>query len=134
MRNHLRQTPSNCGKTNVLINLLESPHGICFENVYSKSLQQPKYQYLENLLAPKEIGYFTFSNNNVLLPNEALKFHFCLQWRDMRQARHNQRVLCDGLTRVDVDCFYLCQICKDIEVSYNANLLKQNGINLKHVY
>ena len=26
--------PSNCGKTNVLISLLESPHGIRFENVY----------------------------------------------------------------------------------------------------
>ena len=34
--------PSNCGKTNVLISLLESPHGVRFENVYvySKSLQQ----------------------------------------------------------------------------------------------
>jgi len=42
--------PSNCGKTNVLISLLESPHGVRFENVYSKSLQQPKYRYLENLL------------------------------------------------------------------------------------
>jgi len=33
--------PSNCGKTNVLISLLESPHGVHFENVYvySKSLQ-----------------------------------------------------------------------------------------------
>jgi len=54
--------PSNCGKTNVLISLLESPHGIRFENVYSKSLQQLKYRNLENLLAPiEEIGYFTFS-------------------------------------------------------------------------
>jgi len=35
--------PSNCGKTNVLISLLESSHDIRFENVYSKSLQQPKY-------------------------------------------------------------------------------------------
>jgi len=55
---------SNCGKTNVLISLLESPHGVSFENVYvySKSLQQPKYQYLENLLSSiDEIGYFTFS-------------------------------------------------------------------------
>ena len=57
--------PSNCGKTNVLISLLESPHGVRFENVYvySKSLQQPKYRYLENLLTSiDEIGYFTFSN------------------------------------------------------------------------
>jgi len=26
--------PSNCDKTNVLISLLESPHGVRFENVY----------------------------------------------------------------------------------------------------
>ncbi|KAG5337198.1 GLUCL protein, partial [Acromyrmex charruanus] len=43
--------PSNCGKINVLISLIESPNGVRFENVYiySKLLQQPKYQYLENL-------------------------------------------------------------------------------------
>ena len=66
---------SNCGKTNMLISLLESPHGVRFENVYvySKSLQQPKYRYLTNLLAPiEEIGYFTFSNNDVIPPSEAL--------------------------------------------------------------
>ena len=68
--------PSNCGKTNVLMSLLESPHGVRFENVYvySKSLQQPKYQYLENLLTPiDEIVYFTFSNNSdVISPSESL--------------------------------------------------------------
>jgi len=68
--------PSNCGKTNVLISLLESPHGVRFENVYiySKSLQQPKYQYLKNLLALiEEIGYFTYSNNSdIVSPSEAL--------------------------------------------------------------
>ena len=60
--------PSNCGKTNVLISLIESPHGVRFENVYlfSKSLQQPKYQYLENLLTSiDEIGYFTFNNSDM---------------------------------------------------------------------
>jgi len=37
-RYHLR---SNCDKINVLISLLENPHGVRFENVYvySKSLQ-----------------------------------------------------------------------------------------------
>jgi len=67
--------PSNCDKTNVFISLLKSPHGVRFENVYvySKSLQQPKYQYLENLLSSTdEIGYFTFFNNSdVIPPNEA---------------------------------------------------------------
>ncbi|KYN43144.1 hypothetical protein ALC56_02423 [Trachymyrmex septentrionalis] len=74
--------PSNCGKTNVLISLLESLYG--FENmyVYSQSLQQPKYRYLKILLAPIEkIGYFTFSNNNDVVPpkRDASKFHFCLR-------------------------------------------------------
>jgi len=65
---------SNCGKTNILISLLESPNGVRFENVYvySKSLQQPKYRYLENLyMSIDEIGYFTFSNNSdVVSPSE----------------------------------------------------------------
>lgn len=34
--------PSNCGKTNVLISLLENPNGLRFENVYvfSRTLVQ----------------------------------------------------------------------------------------------
>ena len=63
--------PLNCGNTNVLISLLESPNGVRFENVYvySKSLQQSKYRYLENLFTSiDEIGYFTFSNNNDVVP------------------------------------------------------------------
>lgn len=41
--------PSNCGKTNVIISLLENPNGLRFENVYiySKSIYQPKYKYLK---------------------------------------------------------------------------------------
>ena len=136
--------PSNCGKTNVLVSLLESPHGVRFENVYvySKSLQQPKYQYLENLLTPiDEIGYFTFSNNSdVIPPNESLPnsiFIFddvaCDKQDTIREyfamGRHS-----------NVDCFYLCQTYAKIPkhlIRDNANLLilfKQDGTNLKHVY
>jgi len=63
----------NCDKTNVLISLLESLHGVRFENVYvySKSLQQPKYRYLSNLFSIDKIGYSTFSSNNVVPPGEA---------------------------------------------------------------
>ena len=66
--------PSNCGKTNVFISLIESPLGVRFENlyVYSKSLQQPKYEYLQNLLTPiDEIGYFT--SNAAARPNAATR-------------------------------------------------------------
>jgi len=76
--------PSNCDKINVFISLLESPHGVRFKNeyVYSKSLQQPKYQYLENLLSSiDEIG-FTFSNNSESRSTErgASKLNFRLRY------------------------------------------------------
>jgi len=106
--------PSNYGKTNVLISLLKSLHGVCFENlyIYSKSLLQPKYQYLENLLAPiEEIGYYTFSNNSdVVPPNEALP-NSILIFDDV--ACNKQDVIREYFAmgrHVDVDCFYLCQI------------------------
>jgi len=136
--------PSNCGKTNVLISLLESPHGVRFENVYvySKSLQQPKYQYLKDLLTPLEnIGYFTFAENcDVVPPSEALPnsiFVFddvaCDKQDTIREyfamGRH-----------ANVDCFYLCQTYAKIPkhlIRDNANLMvlfKQDGTNLRHAY
>jgi len=136
--------PSNCGKTNVLISMLESPHGVRFENVYvySKSLHQPKYQYLEKLFGTiKEIGYFTFLNNcDVMPPCEALPnsiFIFddvvCDKQNVIREyfsmGRHSK-----------VDCFYLCQTYARIPkhlIRDNANLIilfKQDGTNLKHVF
>ncbi|KYM97339.1 hypothetical protein ALC62_11983 [Cyphomyrmex costatus] len=136
--------PSNCGKTNVLISLLESPHGVRFENVYvySKSLQQPKYRYLENLLEPiEEIGYFTFSNNSDVVPsNEALPnsiFVFDDVACDKQDAIREYFAM--G-RHADVDCFYLCQTYAKIPkhlIRDNANLLilfKQGDTNLKHVY
>lgn len=136
--------PSNCGKTNVLISLLESPHGLRFENVYvySKSLHQPKYRYLEELLESIDgIGYHAFSNNReVVPPGEALPdsvFVFddvaCDKQDTIREyfamGRHSS-----------VDCFYLCQTYARIPkhlIRDNANLLvlfKQDNTNLKHVY
>jgi hypothetical protein len=44
--------PSNCGKTNVIISLIEHPNGLKFKNiyVYSKSLYQSKYVYVKSSL------------------------------------------------------------------------------------
>ena len=44
--------PSNCGKTNVMLNLLCHKNGVRFENVYiySKSLAQSKYVELKKFL------------------------------------------------------------------------------------
>ncbi|KYM99641.1 hypothetical protein ALC62_09609 [Cyphomyrmex costatus] len=136
--------PSNCGKTNVLISLLESPNGVRFENVYvySKSLQQPKYRYLENLLAPiEEINYFTFSNNSEIIPpSEALPNSIFI-FDDV--ACDKQDAIRDYFAmgrHANVDCFYLCQTYAKIPkhlIRDNANLLilfKQDGTNLKRVY
>ncbi|KYN07059.1 hypothetical protein ALC62_01988 [Cyphomyrmex costatus] len=136
--------PSNCGKTNVLISLLESPNGVRFENVYiySKSLQQPKYRYLENLLAPiEEINYFTFSNNSEIIPpSEALPNSIFI-FDDVACDKQDAIREYFAMSRhANVDCFYLCQTYAKIPkhlIRDNANLLilfKQDGTNLKRVY
>lgn len=136
--------PSNCGKTNVLLSLLSSPHGLRFENVYvySKSLQQPKYRYLETLMAEVEdVGYFTFSNNSdVIPPSEALA-NSVFVFDDV--ACDKQNTIRDYFSmgrHSNVDSFYLCQTYARISkhlIRDNANLLilfQQDGTNLKHVY
>ncbi|KYN14187.1 hypothetical protein ALC57_13606 [Trachymyrmex cornetzi] len=136
--------PSNCGKTNVLISLLESPHGVRFENVYvySKSLQQPKYRYLANLLTPiEEVSYFTFSNNSDVIPPSETLPNSIFIFDDV--ACDKQDAIREYFARgrhADVDCFYLCQTYAKIPkhlIRDNANLLilfKQDGTNLKRVY
>ena len=67
--------PSNCGKTKALLTLLTHPNGLRFDNiyVYSRSLNQPKYKFLEKVLqAVNEIDNFLFmEHKEVVRPNEA---------------------------------------------------------------
>ena len=105
--------PSNCGKTNALISLIESPHGVRFENVYvySKSLFQPKYRYLEELLKSiNGIGYYAFSNNrDVIPPKEALP-NSIFVFDDV--ACDNQNTIREYFfmgRHTNIDCIYLCQ-------------------------
>lgn len=136
--------PSNCGKTNIVISLLESPNGIRFENVYvySKSLQQPKYKYLEQLLSNIDnINYYAYSNNSDIisssdvLPNSVFIFDdvACDKQDVIREyfsmGRHSK-----------VDCLYLCQSYARIPkhlIRDNANFIiifKQDNMNLRHIY
>ena len=68
--------PSNCGKTNSLLALITQLNGIRFENInlYSKSLNQPKYKLLKEILEPiKEVKYLPFSEHeSVVSPDKAL--------------------------------------------------------------
>lgn len=136
--------PSGVGKTNVIISLLESPHGVRFENVYvySKSLQQSKYKYLEKLLSEVgEIGFFPFSNNcDVIPPSEALPDSVFIFDDVACDKQDTIREYFSMGRHARVDCFYLCQTYTRIPkhlIRDNANVLiifKQDNLNLRHIY
>lgn len=134
--------PSNSGKTNVLFNLIFDRNGLRFENIYvfSKSLYQPKYQFLKKVL-PKEIGYFPYDDNSVVThpsdakPNSVMIFDdICCEKHDnirsyFTMGRHN-----------NIDTFYLGQTYSKIPkqlIRDNCNfviLFKQDDLNLRHIY
>lgn len=136
--------PSNCGKTNVIISLLESPHGLHFENVYvySKSLFQPKYVHLQKMLSSiKGIGCYMFSSNDDVIPLENVKANSIFIFDDVICGKQNniRAYFCMGRHK-GVDCFYLSQSYAHIPkhlIRENTNLLllfKQDDMSLRHIY
>lgn len=136
--------PSNCGKTNSLLALITNPNGVRFENVYvySKSLNQPKYKFLKQLLEPlKGIKYFPFSEHEeVIAPDSALPNSIMIFDDIACEKQNNVRAFfCMGRHK-KVDCFYLCQSYAQVPkhlVRDNVNLLivfRQDDVNLKHLY
>lgn len=136
--------PSNCGKTNALFNLIYSPNGLCFENIYlySKSLYQPKYQQLEKVLRQiPEVGYFPFSDNEaVISPDEARPNSiFIFDDVSCERQNHMRAYFCMGRHK-NIDSFYLLQTytsCPKHLIRDNVNMLlifKQDFMNLKHIY
>lgn len=136
--------PSNCGKTNVMISLLTDPNGLRFENVYvySKSLNQPKYQFLKKVFERiKEIGYYTFTNNDDICSPLEAKRNSIFIFDDVVCDKQNNICKYFSMGRhKNIDCFYLCQTYSKIPkqlVRDNANvivLFKQDDLNLQHVH
>lgn len=137
--------PSNCGKTNVLITLIEAENGLKFENVYiyCKTLDQDKYKYLENILKPiAEVGFYAFSaSDKVIAPNQAKKNSIFI-FDDVISDRNQENIkqyFCLGRHR-NIDCFYLTQTYTRVSkhlIRDNCNMLilfRQDDMNLKHVY
>lgn len=136
--------PSNCGKTNCMLSLLLDSNGLKYENVYiySKSLYQPKYKYLKQLMsAIPELGYHTFSNNCDVIPLEQSKVNSIFIFDDI--ARENQDTIRNYFSmgrHRHVDSFYLCQTYTCIPkhlIRDNSNFLcifKQDNLNLKNIY
>lgn len=136
--------PSNCGKTNVMISLLENQNGLHFENVYvyAKSLYQPKYVYLRRMLSSiKGIGLYMFSSNDSVVPLEKVKPNSIFIFDDVICDKQDniRSYFCMGRHK-GVDCFYLSQSYAHIPkhlIRENANLLmlfKQDDMNLKHIF
>lgn len=135
---------SGCGKTNLIYFLLVNEHGLRFENVYiySKTLQQPKYQLLKKIINEIDgvnISMF-YENDQVISPEKVLPNsvfimddvigeHQGIIREYFSRGRHNK-----------VDIFYLAQSYSKVPkqlIRDNANLIvlfKQDETNLKHVY
>lgn len=136
--------PSGTGKSNIVLSLLLQPNALRFENVYlySKSLNQPKYQLLREVLRRvPEVGFFPFAENAELIPYAEAKPNSILILDD---------ISCDNQDRIreyfsisrhkDICCFYLCQSYSRVPkamIRDNTNLLvlfRQDDTNLRHVY
>lgn len=133
---------SNCGKTNLIINLIESPYGITFDNlyVYSKSLHQPKYDYVRKIFSQvPEIEYREFTDKSKVL--DKVKRNSVIIFDDVVCENQNAMRNYFSMGRhSNVDCFYLCQTYSKIPkqlIRDNANLIilfRQDMTNLKHAY
>ena len=136
--------PSNCGKTNVMLTLIEHSNGLKFENVYiySKSLHQPKYQYLKKVLEPiKGMGYYSYADNSEICTVDSVKKNSIFIFDDIACDKQDniRSYFCMGRHN-GIDCFYLCQTYTRIPkhlIRDNANFIiafKQDDLNLKHIY
>ncbi|KAG7297575.1 hypothetical protein JYU34_019620 [Plutella xylostella] len=136
--------PSNCGKTNLVIGLLLHPDGLYFSNVYlySKTIFQPKYIFLEKVMnLVSGLSYFKYHDNDeVLSPINAAQ-NSVIIFDDV--ACENQNNIRDYFAmgrHKNIDCFYLNQTYTKVPkqlIRDNANLLilfKQDDVNLRHVY
>lgn len=136
--------PSAAGKTNLMIHLITNPNGLKFENlyVYSKSLYQPKYEYLTDIMkSVPEITYETFSNTNEVMSPEDVKENSVFIFDDVIcDKQENMKNYFSMGRHKSVDCFYLCQTYAKVPkhlIRDNANfiiLFKQDEMNLRHVY
>lgn len=135
---------SSSGKTNVIVSLLIHPNGLRFKNVYiySRSLFQPKYQFLKRVIEPiKGMGYYEFNENDEVICPSVVKPDSVFIFDD---------IVCDKQDKIkqyysmgrhkNVDSFYLSQTYAKIPkhlIRDNVNLVilfKQDELNLKHVF
>lgn len=136
--------PSNVGKTNVAFNLLTDPNGLHFNNLYvfSKSLNQPKYQLIEKILANiPEISYYKYNANEEIMDPSKAKPYSIFLFDDVSCENHDMIRKYFAMGRHhQIDSIYIGQTYSKIPkqlIRDNVNLLvifKQDDTNLKHIY
>ena len=136
--------PSDSGKTTVMLAMLISKNGLRYKNVYvySKSLEQEKYQFLKKILnGIPQIGYHEFSNNQEVIPPDKILQNSVMIFDDI--STENQAIVREYFSRgrhKGVDVFYICHSYARISkhnLRDNANnlfLMKMDDKNLHHVY
>jgi hypothetical protein len=136
--------PSNCGKTNVVFNLLTQPNGLKFNNVYvfSKSLNQPKYKLLDSILKETpEVNFYKYNeNDDIMEPNQAKPYSVFI-FDDVACENHNTVRSYFAMGRHNnIDSVYIGQTYSKIPkqlIRDNVNLMvifRQDDTNLKHIY
>lgn len=136
--------PSNGGRTNAVLTLLLDPNGLRFQNVYvySKSLEQPKYEYLKKVLKHvRGVTYNIFHNNCDVIPVATAKPDSIFIFDDVACDKRDNicEYFCMGRHK-SIDSFYLCQTYTRIPkhlIRDNVNILmlfEQDNTNLRHVY
>lgn len=136
--------PSGCGKTNAMLTLLFDPNGARFENVYvySKSLYQPKYQLLQEVLKKsKGVGYFPYKDNDEIIDASNARENSIFIFDDVACDKQNKIREYFAMCRHKcIDAVYICQTYSKIPkqlIRDNSNIIvlfKQDDMNLRHVY
>lgn len=136
--------PSNCGKTNLVFNIMTHANGLRFKNVYifSKSLNQPKYQLFEKILQnTNEILYFKFNFNDEIIEPHNAKPYSVFLFDDV--STENQNMVKKYFTmgrHNNIDSIYIGQTYSQIPkqlIRDNVNVIiifKQDDTNLRHIY
>lgn len=137
--------PSGSGKTNALLSLILNSNGLLFENIYlySKSLYQPKYRFLKDILkAVKGVGYFEFSEQDDIIAVENAKCNSIFIFDDVPVSKKTNIIkeyFSRGRHR-NIDSFFICQTYTNINkqlIRDNANLFiifNMDLLNLKTIH
>jgi GTPase SAR1 family protein len=136
--------PSGCGKTNLIYSLLTNINGIRFHNVYiySKTLDQPKYKMLSDILSDiNGVQLFKFyENEEVIQPEKALPNSVFIFDDILSENQNTAKTYYSRARHNLIDVCYLAQSYSKVPKQLlrdNANfivLFKQDETNLKHVY